>query len=62
MEKRVSRHAMKDCRTFLRLQEAAGFKQAKAKSQGYGGAMNNAAPANQQITIEAPQGQVMAGM
>jgi hypothetical protein len=29
--KRVSRHAMKDCRTLLKLQEAVGFKQAKAK-------------------------------
>jgi hypothetical protein len=29
--KRVSRHAMKDCKTFLKLQEAAGNKQAKAR-------------------------------
>jgi hypothetical protein len=29
--KRVSRHAMKDCTTFLKLQEAAMSKQAKAK-------------------------------
>jgi hypothetical protein len=34
-DKRVSKHVMKDGRTFLRLQEAAGLKQAKAKSQGY---------------------------
>jgi hypothetical protein len=33
--KRVSRHAMKDCKTFLKLQEAAVNKQAKAKRQGY---------------------------
>jgi hypothetical protein len=39
--KRVSRLAMKDCRMFLKLQEAVGFKQAEAKSQGYRGAMNN---------------------
>jgi hypothetical protein len=30
-EKRVSRHAMKDCSTFLKLQEAVGFKKAEAK-------------------------------
>jgi hypothetical protein len=29
--KRVSRHAMKDCTTFLKLQEAALNKQAEAK-------------------------------
>jgi hypothetical protein len=29
--KRVSRHAMKDCKTFLKLQEAAGNKQAEAR-------------------------------
>jgi hypothetical protein len=55
--KRVSRHAMKDCRTFLMLQEAVGFKQAKAKSQGYGGATNNKLPVNQQPTNRATQGQ-----
>jgi hypothetical protein len=44
--KRVSRHAMKDCRTFLKLQEAVGFKQAKEKSQGYGGATSNMPSAN----------------
>jgi hypothetical protein len=55
--KRVSRHAMKDCRTFLKLQEAVGFKQAVAKSQGYGGATNNTPSANQQPTNGAPQGQ-----
>jgi hypothetical protein len=31
--KRVSRHAMKDCKTFLKPQEAAVSKQAKAKRQ-----------------------------
>jgi hypothetical protein len=40
--KRVSRHAMKDCTTFLKLQEAAMSKQAKAKRQGYDGNTNNA--------------------
>jgi hypothetical protein len=32
--KRVSRHAMKDCTTFLKLQEAALNKQAEAKRKG----------------------------
>jgi hypothetical protein len=45
---------MKDCRTFLKLQEAVGFKQAEAKSQGYGGATNNTPSANQQPTNGAP--------
>jgi hypothetical protein len=54
--KRVSRHAMKYCRTFLKLQEAVGFKQAKAKSQGYRGATNNKPPVNQQPTNRATQG------
>jgi hypothetical protein len=48
--KRVSRHAMKDCRTFLKLQEVAGNKQAEAKRQGYDGNTNNTSPANQQAT------------
>jgi hypothetical protein len=48
---------MKDCMTFLELQEAIGFKQAKAKSQGYGGDTNNTPPANQQPTNGATQGQ-----
>jgi hypothetical protein len=55
--KRVSGHAIKDCKTFLKLQEAVGFKQAEAKSQGYGGATNNTTSANQQPTTGAPQGQ-----
>jgi hypothetical protein len=38
----VSRHAMKDCKTFLKLQEAAISKQAEAKRQGYEGNTNNA--------------------
>jgi hypothetical protein len=39
--KRVSRHAIKDCTTFLKLQEAALNKQAKAKRQVYEGNTNN---------------------
>jgi hypothetical protein len=41
---------MKDCRTFLKLQEAVGFKQAEAKSQGYRGATNNTPSTNQPPT------------
>jgi hypothetical protein len=41
---------MKDCRTFLKLQEVVGFKQAEEKIQGYRGATNNTPPANQQPT------------
>jgi hypothetical protein len=37
---------MKDCATFLKLQEAALNKQAKAKWQGYEG-NTNGAPASQ---------------
>jgi hypothetical protein len=44
--KRVSRHAMKDCKTFLKLQEVAGNIQAKARIQGYEENTNNAPPAN----------------
>jgi hypothetical protein len=40
--KRVSRHAMKDCKTFSKLQEAAVSKQAEARRQGYKGNTNNA--------------------
>jgi hypothetical protein len=47
---------MKDCMTFLKLQEAALNKQAEAKRQGYEGNTNNA-PASQQGNNEAPQGQ-----
>jgi hypothetical protein len=56
-EKRVSRHAIKDYRIFLKLQEAVGFKQVEAKSKGYGGATNNTPPANQQPINGATQGQ-----
>jgi hypothetical protein len=54
--KRVSRHAMKDCKTFLKLQEAAVSKQAEAKRQGYKENMNNA-PTAQQANNGASQGQ-----
>jgi hypothetical protein len=55
--KRVSRHAMKDCKTFLKLQEAAVNKQAKAKRQGYEGNTNNAPITTQQANNGASQGQ-----
>jgi hypothetical protein len=55
--KRVSRHAMKDCKIFIKLQEAVGYKQAKARRQGYDGNTNNAPPANQQTANGAAQGQ-----
>jgi hypothetical protein len=48
---------MKNCRTFLKLQEAVGFKQAEAKNQGYGGNQNNTPSTNQQPTGGASQGQ-----
>jgi hypothetical protein len=54
--KRVSRHAIKDCTTFLKLQEAALSKQAKAKWHGYEGNTSNA-PANQQGNNRVPQNQ-----
>jgi hypothetical protein len=54
--KRVSRHAMKECTTFLKLQEAALNKQAEAKRQGYEGNISNA-PANQQGNNGVPQNQ-----
>jgi hypothetical protein len=54
--KRVSRHAMKDCTTFLKLQEAALNKQAKAKRQGYEGNTSNT-PATQQGNSGALKGQ-----
>jgi hypothetical protein len=44
--KRVSPHAMKDCRTFRKLQEAVGHKQAEAIRQDYDGSTSNAPPAN----------------
>jgi hypothetical protein len=55
--KRVSRHAMKDCKTFLKLQEAAGNKQAKARRQGYEGNTNSAPSSSQQANNGAVQGQ-----
>jgi hypothetical protein len=55
--KRVSRHAMKDCTIFLKLQEAAINKQAEAKRQGYDGNTNNAPSKDQQINNGASQGQ-----
>jgi hypothetical protein len=55
--KRVSRHAIKDCKTFLKLQEVAGNKQAEARRQGYEGNTNNAPPTSQQPTNGAVQGQ-----
>jgi hypothetical protein len=48
---------MKDCKTFMKLQEAAGNKQAKAKRQGYEGNTNSVAPSNQQANNGAAQGQ-----
>jgi hypothetical protein len=55
--KRVSRHAIKDCETFLKLPEVAGNKQAKARRQGYEGNTNNTPPANQQPNNGMTQGQ-----
>jgi hypothetical protein len=48
---------MKDCKTFLKFQEVAGHKQAKARSQGYEGNTNNTPPANQQQSNGMAQGQ-----
>jgi hypothetical protein len=47
---------MKDCTTFLKLQEAAMSKQAEAKRQGYEGNTNNV-PTSQQGNNGAPQNQ-----
>jgi hypothetical protein len=55
--KRVSRHAMKDCKTFLKLQDVARNKQAEARRQGYEGNTNNTTLANQQANNRATQGQ-----
>jgi hypothetical protein len=55
--KRVSRHAMKDCRTFLKLQEVVGHKQDEARRQGYDGNTSSVPPANQQAKNGAAQGQ-----
>jgi hypothetical protein len=54
--KRVSRHPMKDCTTFLKLQEAALNKQAKAKHQRYDKNTSNA-PTTQQGNSGAPKTQ-----
>jgi hypothetical protein len=48
---------MKDCKTFLKLQEAARNKQAKARRQGYEGNTNNTPSSNQQANNGAAQGQ-----
>jgi hypothetical protein len=55
--KRVSRHVMKDCKTFLKLQEVAGNKQAEARRQGYERNTNNTPPVNQQPNNRTMQGQ-----
>jgi hypothetical protein len=55
--KRVPRHAMKDYKRFLKLQEAVGNKQAEARRQGYEGNTNNTPPSNQQANSGAAQGQ-----
>jgi hypothetical protein len=47
---------MKDCTTFLKLQEAALNKQAEAKRQGYEGNTSNT-PTTQQGNNGAPKGQ-----
>jgi hypothetical protein len=54
--KRVSWHALKDCRKFLKLQEAVGHKQAKARRKGYDGNTTNAPPTNQQANQQATNG------
>jgi hypothetical protein len=48
---------MKDCKTFLKLQEAAGNKQAEARRQGYEGNTNNTPSSSQQANNRAAQGQ-----
>jgi hypothetical protein len=48
---------MKDCKTFLKLQEAAVNKQAEAKRQGYEGNTSNAPTMTQQANNGASQGQ-----
>jgi hypothetical protein len=48
---------MKDCKTFPKLLEVAGNKQAKARRQGYEGNTNNTPLANQQANKGATQGQ-----
>jgi hypothetical protein len=48
---------MKDCNFFLKLQEAAVNKQAKARRQGYKGNTNNIPPPTQHANNGASQGQ-----
>jgi hypothetical protein len=48
---------MKDCKTFLKLQEAAVNKQAEAKRQGYEGNTSNTPTTTQQTNNGASQGQ-----
>jgi hypothetical protein len=48
---------MKDCTTFLKLQEATISKQAEQKRQGYEGNTNNASAKDQQANNGTPQGQ-----
>jgi hypothetical protein len=48
---------MKDCTTFLKLQEATISKQAEAKRQGYEGNTNNTSTKDQQANNGASQGQ-----
>jgi hypothetical protein len=52
--KRVSKHTIKDCTMFLKLQKAALNKQAEVKRQGYEGSTNNAL-ASQQGNNGVPQ-------
>jgi hypothetical protein len=56
--KRVSRHTMKDCMPFIKLQEAVGYKQSESRRQGYDRNKNNTPPANQQTANGAAQGQI----
>jgi hypothetical protein len=56
-EKRVFRYGMKDCKTFLKLQEVEGNKQAEARRQGYEENTNNTPSANHQANNGATQGQ-----
>jgi hypothetical protein len=48
---------MKDCKTFLKLQEAAVNKQDEARRQGYEGNTNNTPPSTQQANNGVSQGQ-----
>jgi hypothetical protein len=48
---------MKDCKTFLKLQEAAISKQVEAKRQGYEENMNKVPTTAQQANNGASQGQ-----